>query len=135
MSGGERPVCTPVTGSEGCRVLRDQLAEAIDAICWQAGLVRLAQVLDPAGERPHEPMNVEAAPERFLGVERVTATHPSPTRRPALGYLPASSTYEPLQGGSRATRSADNAYRAACTSSGCGDAGRRTTKEPQIAAM
>lgn len=52
MSGGERPVRTPAAGYDGCRVLRDQLTEAIDAICWQAGLVRLAQALDPAGERP-----------------------------------------------------------------------------------
>lgn len=52
MSGWERPVSAPVAGSDGRRVLRDQLAEAIDAICRQAELVRLAQALDPAGEKP-----------------------------------------------------------------------------------
>lgn len=60
MSGEEGRVRTPAAGYDGCRVLRDQLTEAIDAICWQAGLVRLAQALDPAGEMPDETW--EAAP-------------------------------------------------------------------------
>ncbi len=55
MSGWERAVWTPAPGYDGGRVLRDQLAEAIDAICWQAGLARLAQALDPAGEEPGGP--------------------------------------------------------------------------------
>lgn len=59
MSGEERPVWTPPAGYDGCR-LRDQLTAAIDAICWQAGLVGLAQALDPADERPDG--TVEAAP-------------------------------------------------------------------------
>ncbi|MFI6851629.1 hypothetical protein [Streptomyces sp. NPDC050416] len=52
MSDPQRRSWTPVAGSGGCRVLRDQLAEAIVAICWEARLVRLAQALDPAGDGP-----------------------------------------------------------------------------------
>jgi hypothetical protein len=52
MSGGERAVWAVTAGHEGCRVLCDQLTAAIDAICCQAGLVGLAQALDPTGERP-----------------------------------------------------------------------------------
>ncbi|MFI7020538.1 hypothetical protein [Streptomyces sp. NPDC050164] len=52
MSDSQTRSWNPVPGSDGCRVLRDQLAEAIVAICWEARLVRLAQALDPAGDRP-----------------------------------------------------------------------------------
>lgn len=51
MSGWERPVWAPIGGHDGRRILHDHLAEAIDAICWQARLVQLARALEPAGER------------------------------------------------------------------------------------
>jgi hypothetical protein len=52
MSDGESPVWAVVVGDDGCRVLRDQLTAAIDAICCRTGLVGLAQALDPADDRP-----------------------------------------------------------------------------------
>lgn len=60
MNGWERPVGAPGPRYDGCRVLRDQLAEAIDVICWQAGLVQLAQALEPVDGSPEG--TCEAAP-------------------------------------------------------------------------
>jgi hypothetical protein len=50
---------TPAAGS-GCQVLRDQLAEAFDAIRSQAGVVPPAQALDPVSEGPVPASRVKA---------------------------------------------------------------------------